>query len=216
MTSPGHQRARDVRGRGWLRAPPVTQRSRLQAGGGPAAGDARHRPRAARTGGEGSAAASGGHRGGARRDGRSGAQGAIGERRPSAHGGSGAGAVPRRAATTAPPSAPDPLAAAQGRPPVAAGRGAETSSSSGWPRERCVYGWAEGRSQCRRAGAGAIASTALPSAGTHGPGASTRAGTVPPGGRGGLRRPRSAPVPHPERVGRWKCPGVPGDGEGPR
>lgn len=36
-----------------------------------------------------------------------------------------------------------------------------------------------------------------------------------PGDRGGLQRPHSAPVPHPERIGRWKCPGVPGDGEGP-
>lgn len=53
----GERRCRDVRGRGWLQPPPVTQRSRLQARGGPAAGDARQGPRAARAGGEGSAAA---------------------------------------------------------------------------------------------------------------------------------------------------------------
>lgn len=118
-------------------------------------------------------------------DGGSGAQGAVRERRPVVHGETGSSTVPCRAATTAPPGAPDALAAAQGRPPVAAGRGAETSSSSGWPRERRVYGRAGGRSQCRRTGAGASASTALPSAGTHGPGASTGGGTVPRGIAGG-------------------------------
>lgn len=130
-----------------------------------------------------------------------------------AHGGSEAGVVPRRAAAAAPPGAPDALAAAQGRPRRRRGGVRKLPAAAGGPGSAVFTAGP---------GGGPSAAVLVPVAAPAPPSRhwDSRAGGEYRGrdgtrGIGGLRRPHSAPVPRPERAGRWKCPGVPGAGEGP-